>query len=205
MRRWLLAAAAVMACIVTAVPASAVSLSDIKGRGRVIVATSGNLPPNTFVDERNQLTGYDVEVAVWSRRPSACRSTSSASTGKASFRASRPAASTRLLKREHHRGAQAGVRLLGALLARGRGPARAQGRRRRKGLQGPRRANVGAISGGNDGEIPAREIEKQFGAFKSFKGYPGNAEMFADMRGRPHRRHHRARSRRGRLSQEIPE
>ena len=42
--------------------------------------------------------------------------------------------------------------------------------------------NVGAISGGNDGEIPAREIEKQFGAFKSFKGYPGYAEMFADMR-----------------------
>jgi ABC-type amino acid transport substrate-binding protein len=73
MKRWSLAAAAVMACIVTAVPASAVSLSDIKGRGRVIVATSGNLPPNTFVDERNQLTGYESRSAVWWRRPSACR------------------------------------------------------------------------------------------------------------------------------------
>src|SRR4051812_32072128 len=62
MTRWLLAGVAVTACILTAVPGSAVSLSDIKGRGRAIVATSGNLPPNTFVDERNQLTGYDVEV-----------------------------------------------------------------------------------------------------------------------------------------------
>jgi ABC-type amino acid transport substrate-binding protein len=42
--------------------------------------------------------------------------------------------------------------------------------------------NVGAISGGMDGEIPARDIEKKVGAFKSFKGYPGYAEMFTDMR-----------------------
>jgi len=40
---------------------------------------------------------------------------------------------------------------------------------------------VGAISGGMDGEIPAKAIEKQHGAFKSFKGYAGYAEMFADM------------------------
>ena len=40
---------------------------------------------------------------------------------------------------------------------------------------------VGAISGGMDGEIPAKAIEKEHGAFKSFKGYAGYAEMFADM------------------------
>src|SRR5256712_13030852 len=32
-----------------------------------------------------------------------------------------------------------------------------------------------------DGEIPAKAIEKEHGAFKSFKGYAGYAEMFADM------------------------
>ena len=40
---------------------------------------------------------------------------------------------------------------------------------------------VGAISGGMDGEIPAKATEKEHGAFKSFKGYAGYAEMFADM------------------------
>ena len=40
---------------------------------------------------------------------------------------------------------------------------------------------MGAISGGMDGEIPAKAIEKEHGAFKSFKGYAGYAEMFADM------------------------
>jgi ABC-type amino acid transport substrate-binding protein len=40
---------------------------------------------------------------------------------------------------------------------------------------------VGAISGGMDGEIPAKAIEKEHGAFKSFKGYAGYAEMCADM------------------------
>ena len=29
---------------------------------------------------------------------------------------------------------------------------------------------AGAISGGMDGEIPAKAIEKEHGAFKSFKG-----------------------------------
>jgi ABC-type amino acid transport substrate-binding protein len=58
----------------------------------------------------------------------------------------------------------------------------------RKGVEGMKSfkelagRNVGAISGASDGEMPAREIEKQFGAFKSFKGYPGYAEMFSDMR-----------------------
>jgi len=37
---------------------------------------------------------------------------------------------------------------------------------------------VGAISGGMDGEITAKAIEKEHGAFKSFKGYAGYAEMW---------------------------
>ncbi|MFL5173743.1 MAG: substrate-binding periplasmic protein [Microvirga sp.] len=183
MRRWLLAAAAVMACIVTAVPASAVSLSDIKGRGRVIVATSGNLPPNTFVDERNQLTGYDVEVCRlvektlgvpmtferldWKgilpglqtgRFDLVCSNVNITDERKQVFDYSVPYSRAAVVP----------------LVRKG-----VDGVKSFKDLAG---RNVGAISGGNDGEIPAREIEKQFGAFKSFKGYPGYAEMFADMR-----------------------
>ena len=48
------------ACFATA--SSAADLPEIKKRGRLIAATSGNLPPNTFVDSNNQLTGYDIEV-----------------------------------------------------------------------------------------------------------------------------------------------
>ena len=40
---------------------------------------------------------------------------------------------------------------------------------------------VGGISGGNDGEIPARKMAEEFGAFKAFKGYAGYAEMFSDL------------------------
>jgi len=172
-----------MACIVTAVPASAVSLSDIKGRGRVIVATSGNLPPNTFVDERNQLTGYDVEVCRlvektlgvpmtferldWKgilpglqtgRFDLVCSNVNITDERKQVFDYSVPYSRAAVVP----------------LVRKG-----VDGVKSFKDLAG---RNVGAISGGNDGEIPAREIEKQFGAFKSFKGYPGYAEMFADMR-----------------------
>lgn len=40
---------------------------------------------------------------------------------------------------------------------------------------------VGAIAGANDGEVQAREIEHQFGHFAVFKGYAGYAEMFTDL------------------------
>jgi ABC-type amino acid transport substrate-binding protein len=183
MTRWLLAAVALAASILTAVPASAASLADIKGRGRVIVATSGNLPPNTFVDERNQLTGYDVEVCRliekvlgvpmtferldWKgilpglqtgRFDLVCSNVNITEERKQVFDYSVPYSRAAVVP----------------LVRKG-----VDGVKSFKDLAG---RNVGAISGGNDGEIPAREIEKQFGAFKSFKGYPGYAEMFADMR-----------------------
>src|SRR5436309_5423158 len=62
MTRWLIAAVTAITTVLVTFPGFAVEMSEIKARGRAIVATSGNLPPNTFVDERNQLTGYDVEV-----------------------------------------------------------------------------------------------------------------------------------------------
>ena len=33
-----------------------------KARGQLIAATSGNLPPVTFLNDKNELTGYDIEV-----------------------------------------------------------------------------------------------------------------------------------------------
>jgi ABC-type amino acid transport substrate-binding protein len=183
MRRWLLAAAAVMACIVTAVPASAVSLSDIKGRGRVIVATSGNLPPNTFVDERNQLTGYDVEVCRLVEKTLGVPMTferldwkgilPGLQTGRFDL-----VCSNVNITDERKQVFDYSVPYSRAAVV----PLVRQGVDGVKSFKDLAGRNVGAISGGNDGEIPAREIEKQFGAFKSFKGYPGYAEMFADMR-----------------------
>ena len=181
MRRWLLAAAAVMACIVTAVPASAVSLSDIKGRGRVIVATSGNLPPNTFVDERNQLTGYDVEVCGFVEKtlgvPMTFERLDWKSPGLQTGRFDLVCSNVNITderKQVFDYSVPYSRAAVVPLVRKG-----VDGVKSFKDLAG---RNVGAISGGNDGEIPAREIEKQFGAFKSFKGYPGYAEMFAHMR-----------------------
>ncbi len=183
MTRWLIAAVTAITTVLVTFPGFAVEMSEIKARGRLIVATSGNLPPNTFVDERNQLTGYDVEVCRliekafgmpmtferldWKgilpglqtgRFDLVCSNVNITDERKQVFDYSIPysrAAVIPLLRKD-----VAGIKSFKDLAGR----------------------NVGAISGGNDGEIPAREIEKQFGAFKSFKGYPGYAEMFADMR-----------------------
>jgi ABC-type amino acid transport substrate-binding protein len=45
-----------------ATPALAADLPAIKARGHLIAATSGNLPPVTFLNDKNELTGYDIEV-----------------------------------------------------------------------------------------------------------------------------------------------
>ncbi|HMB15116.1 MAG TPA: transporter substrate-binding domain-containing protein, partial [Pelovirga sp.] len=41
---------------------SADDLQNIKSRGEVSFAMSGQYPPFNFVDERNQLNGFDVEI-----------------------------------------------------------------------------------------------------------------------------------------------
>ena len=40
----------------------AADLPAIKARGQLIAATCGNLPPVTFLNDKNELTGYDIEV-----------------------------------------------------------------------------------------------------------------------------------------------
>ena len=183
MNRWLGVALAAAIASLPILSAAAADLGELRKRGKVIVATSGNLPPNAYVDEKNNLTGYDIEVCRtieaalgvpvqferldWKgilpglqtgRFDMVCSNVNITEERKAIFDYSIP----------YSRAAVVPVVRKGVT-----------GISSYKDLAG---RTVGAISGGNDGEIPARAIEKQVGAFKSFKGYPGYAEMFADMR-----------------------
>src|SRR5437763_16751206 len=45
-----------------AIPAFAADLPEITRRGHMVAATSGNLPPVTFLNDKNELVGYDIEV-----------------------------------------------------------------------------------------------------------------------------------------------
>ena len=57
------AGAALPAASLVAAPVSAFDIEDIGERGKRIAATSGSLPPLTFVDTNNVLDGYDIQVA----------------------------------------------------------------------------------------------------------------------------------------------
>lgn len=59
-RRYLLAATAAFAVMRQARPAGASTLEAIRKAGIIRIGTSGNAPPYTGVDFRNQLTGYDI-------------------------------------------------------------------------------------------------------------------------------------------------
>ena len=62
-RRSLAAALLVGTAITLAGAAGAADLAEIKERGQLIAATSGNLPPVTFLNASNELEGYDINVA----------------------------------------------------------------------------------------------------------------------------------------------
>jgi L-cystine transport system substrate-binding protein len=183
MTRWIIAAVAAISATLASFAAPAVEMADIKARGRLIVATSGNLPPNTFVDERNQLTGYDIEVCRLIEKAVAIPMTferldwkgilPGLQTGRFDL-----VCSNVNITDERKQVFDYSIPYSRAAVI----PLVRSGVERIKNFKDLAGHNVGAISGGMDGEIPAREIEKQFGSFKSFKGYPGYAEMFADMR-----------------------
>lgn len=183
MRRTLTAVFTVLATTAVSAATLAADLAEIKSRGRLIAATSGNLPPNTFVDANNQLTGYDVEVGRLIEKAIGV-----------------PVQFERLDWKGILPGLQTGrfdavfsnvnitderKQIFAFSIPYSRAAVVTVVRAGVEGVNGYRDLagkNVGAISGGADGEMPAREIDKKFGAFKSFKGYPGYAEMFTDMR-----------------------
>ncbi|WP_112324272.1 substrate-binding periplasmic protein [Oceanibium sediminis] len=160
----------------------AASLEEIRERGVLNAATSGNLPPVSYVNEKNELVGYDINVARYiedkigvkieinrldwkgilpglqtGRFDAVFSNVNITPERKDTFTYSIP----------YSRAAVVVVRL-----------AEAEDITSYKTLEGKR---VGGISGGNDGEIPAREISEKFGAFEQFKGYAGYAEMLQDL------------------------
>jgi ABC-type amino acid transport substrate-binding protein len=160
----------------------AADLAEITKRGHMVAATSGNLPPVTFLNDKNELVGYDIEVGKFIAKHIGVKLDlvrldwkgilPGLQTGR--FDAVFSNVNVTPERKEifdysipYSRSAVVVVAKVG--VADIQGPTDLKGR------------TVGAISGGMDGEIPAKAIEKEHGAFKSFKGYAGYAEMFADM------------------------
>src|SRR5256886_10930661 len=160
----------------------AADLPEITRRGHMVAATSGNLPPVTFLNDKSEVVGYDIEVGKFiakhigvkldlvrldwkgilpglqtGRFDAVFSNVNVTPERKEIFDYSIPYSRSAVVVVS-----RAGVSDIG-------GPGDLKGR------------TVGAISGGMDGEIPARAIEKEHGAFKGVKGYAGYAEMFADM------------------------
>jgi cystine transport system substrate-binding protein len=162
--------------------ALAADLPEIKKRGKLLAATSGNLLPVSYVNEKNELVGYDIDVAHYIEKKIGVPF----DIARLDFKGIMPGLQTGRFDAvfsnvniteerkkifdysiPYSRSAIVAVVRTGVTGVKGY-----------KDLKGK---NVGGISGGADGELPAREIEKQFGAFKSFKGYPGNTELFSDL------------------------
>lgn len=163
-------------------PGLAADLPEIKARGQLIAATSGNLPPVTYLNDKNELIGYDIEVGRFIAKHLGVKLDivrldwkgilPGLQTGR--FDAVFSNVNITPERKEIFDYSIPYSRSAVVVVARDsvrdvNGPSDLKGR------------NVGAISGGMDGEIPAKAIEKEHGAFKSFKGYAGYAEMFADM------------------------
>lgn len=160
----------------------AADLAEIKARGYLNAATSGNLPPVSFVNENNELDGYDIQVAKYiegklgveirlnrldwkgilpglqtGRFDAVFSNVNITEERKGTFDYSIP----------YSRSAVVVVRRKSATDI--------------NGFEDLAGKNVGAISGANDGEVPAREIAEKHGAFAEFKGYAGYVEMFQDL------------------------
>ncbi len=174
--------AALCALLLAAGPASAADLEEIKARGHMEAATSGNLPPVSFVNEKNELTGFDIQVAKGVEK----RLGVEIRLNRLDFKGILPGLQTGRFDAvfsnvnitperkdtfdysiPYSRSAVVVVRRAGADDI--TGPDTLAGKQ------------VGAISGANDGEVPARALEKEHGAFGAFRGYAGYSEMFADL------------------------
>ncbi|TDV35569.1 amino acid ABC transporter substrate-binding protein (PAAT family) [Paraburkholderia caballeronis] len=145
-------------------------------------ATSGDLPPVSFVNAQNELDGYDVQVArfvsAYLHIPMQL--------DHLEFKGILPGLQTGrfdiVFSNVNITPERAAVfdysipysRSAVVIVAR----SGANDIKSFKDLKGKR---VGAIAGANDGEMPARDIEKQYGEFADFKGYSGYAEMFTDL------------------------
>jgi polar amino acid transport system substrate-binding protein len=63
-RRHICAAVAILGACATTLPAHAVTLAEIQGRGAVRIGVLTGAPPNGMIDENGNPSGYDVDVAA---------------------------------------------------------------------------------------------------------------------------------------------
>jgi ABC-type amino acid transport substrate-binding protein len=172
----------VLGSLLGAAPGFAADLPEIKARGQLVAATSGNLPPVTYLNDKNELIGYDIEVGRFIAKHLGVKLDlvrldwkgilPGLQTGRFDLVLSNVNITPERKQTFDYSipySRSAVVVVSRANVADINGPTDLKGRL------------VGAISGGMDGEIPARAIEKEHGVFKGFKGYAGYAEMFADM------------------------
>jgi L-cystine transport system substrate-binding protein len=145
-------------------------------------ATSGDLPPVTFVDAKGNLDGYDVQVARYVEK----RIGIPMQLDKLEFKGILPGLQTGrfdiVFSNINITPERSAVfdysipysRSAVVVVVR-------NGVTDVHGFQDIHGKRVGAIAGSNDGEVPAREIERKYGQFAVFKGYGGYAEMFTDL------------------------
>jgi cystine transport system substrate-binding protein len=145
-------------------------------------ATSGNLPPVSFVNVNNQLDGFDIDVAKYVESQLGIPM----EIHKLDFKGILPGLQTGRfdivfsnvnITPERQSNFDYSIpysRSAVVMVVR-------DGVKDVQTFADMKNKNVGGIAGGNDGEVPARSIEKEVGAFKSFKGYGGYTEMFSDM------------------------
>lgn len=145
-------------------------------------ATSGNLPPVSFTNEKNELDGYDIRVARFIEKQIGVP----IELNRLDFKGILPGLQTGrfdiVFSNVNITPERQGVfdysipysRSAVVLVVR-------NGVTDIKSVQDLKDKRVGGIAGGNDGEIPARKIEQEVGKFREFKGYSGYTEMFTDM------------------------
>jgi len=62
MKKLVLAGMMICSVLLLAISANANELDSVKAEGALTFALTGQYPPFNFVDENNQVTGFDVEI-----------------------------------------------------------------------------------------------------------------------------------------------
>lgn len=182
MRKMIFLVGVAAAALGLASAAFAADLPEIRKRGKLLAATSGNLLPVSYVNEKNELVGYDIDVAHYIEKKIGVPF----DIARLDFKGIMPGLQTGRFDAvfsnvnitEERR------KIFDYSIPYSRSSIVAVVRAGVTGVNGYKDLkgkNVGGISGGADGELPARAIEKQYGEFKAFRGYPGNTELFADL------------------------
>jgi len=158
-------------------------LEDIRKRGQLLAGTSGNVKPIIYMNERNELVGYDVDVARFVEKRIGVPIVLSALDWKGvlpGLQTGRFDAvfSNVNINPERKQAFEFSIpysRAVVTTIVRMDVP-NVNSYKDLKGLR------VGAVAGGGDSGIPAEEINAKFGPYKSYTPYTGFAEMMADMK-----------------------